>query len=338
MFCKGYFNEADVACPGRPGIIRVDFSAKGLTSESFLEIVRTFSQGCMKYLNLSDNDFSKLSPIDHICNQSFSRLETLNLARCNLHGSNLYEIAKFLEGSKFESIELILSGNPLASGSKHLSMLNNKIHSLKLDGCQVCDDDLEDMLAENGLGEKLRCLDLSCNSIRSNTLTRIANVMKANESLVNINLSQNPLTDDCVESFATFLHESNKTLSSLNLSQTNLKAGTARKLFRVPRLRNLCLFNNNLGGGDFFSCPTTAKLIASSDLSTLDLCGNNATDLDTLLSTLYACYKEDNGATRKLDVLELGGNIVRESDEIWISKLKRLGLDVARDRPTQNQI
>ena len=117
------------------------------------------------------------------------------------------------------------------------------------------------------------------------------------------------LHGNLIAQFFCFLTFTDKSLNSLDLSRTKLESVTARELLRVPKLYHLRLFDNNLGSGDFFSSPVTAKLIASSDLRTLDLCGNNAKELNTLLSTLYACYKEDNGATIKLNVLELGGII-----------------------------
>ena len=211
MFCKGYDSPVGAISPDSLGIVRLDFSSKGLTSESFATIVRTFSRESMEYLNLSDNNFSNLEPINSTCDRSFSRLKSLNLARCNLQSIDICEIAKLLKNAKFESIELILSGNSVSSGSKNLSMLNNKINSLKLEGCQLCDEDVENIFADNSLiGDKLRCLDLSCNSIRSKALTCIAKAIELHKSLADLKLSQNPLTNDCVMSFATFLQENSK--------------------------------------------------------------------------------------------------------------------------------
>lgn len=122
----------------------------------------------------------------------------------------------------------------------------------------------------------------------------------------------------------------------LDLAETNINSEGARSLFRIPQLEYLRLFNNNLGDGDFFSNPETALLLASSNLKTLDLCGNKVTNLCIFLSTLIEEYRKRD-SMMVLEVLELGGNTISDSDEELINQLKLLGVDVAKDKPVQNK-
>lgn len=122
----------------------------------------------------------------------------------------------------------------------------------------------------------------------------------------------------------------------LDLAETNLCSENAREFLKITTLEYLRLFNNDLGGGDFFSNPETAKLVANSNLKTLDLCGNHAINLHVFLATLLEIYRQKD-SSKMLEVLELGGNKLTEMDETLIDQLKSLGVDVAKDRPTTDQ-
>jgi len=323
-------------CPvGGVNLLSLDLSAKNLTSRSLRLLSQSSSLCLLQRLNLSDNNFSKISQVLSGTQQSsWKSLESINFARCCVTPDDAQILFEVLSQST-NLAKVILSGNSdLTKGVQHLSSLPSNVSSISLDKCNLSDDDLA-LFCECGISTKLQRLDLSDNRLESMKVSDLINENGSVLLLEDLNLSNNKLSKSCLECLASKLLTRENKISSLDLAQTKVNTDCARKFISIPNLKYLRLFNNNLGDGDFFD-STTASLIASSDIKVLDLCGNNGTNLERFLGTLLGIYKnrsEQKYGKFSLETLELGANTISEEDENTIKELKVYGVDIARDKP-----
>lgn len=324
-------------------IQKLDLSSKGLTAKSWKTLLQTFfsnsndSSSLVSNLNVADNDFLGLSKLGEVDTYSLERLNVLNMARCNLRPEDLRQMCSIVGESRGKvSLELILSGNTeIGSDMQDIAQLMSencdKITALKIDGCGICNNGLQNLL-NSGIGKQLRCFDLSNNEFNSAEVVEILGKLLAQGHVKDINLSQNKLSDDAAKILASNIIQGNGNLEYLDLAQTNLSSENAIQFLKIPNLKYLRLFDNNLGEGSFFSNPELINILAENVcLETLDLCGNKATDLSLFLNRLLRLYKTE--PRHVISVLELGGNPITEADELIINELKSLGVDIARDRP-----
>ncbi|KAJ3451875.1 ring finger protein dg17-related [Anaeramoeba flamelloides] len=96
----------------------------------------------------------------------------------------------------------------------------------------------------------LQHLDLSWNFMR-NGVTHIAEILKTNNLLKSVNVTQNYAKDEGAIAFANVLKSNNRTLTSLNMSSNNIKKEGGEYLLEMLKVNNtlkhLILNSNSIG-------------------------------------------------------------------------------------------
>ena len=208
-FAKGLRSSGSIV-----GFSKIDLSSKSLSAISWNLFIQSIyslgdhsSMSSLRYLNIADNDLSGLKSSTK--NDAKHQVESLNLARCNLKADDAQELLSFLLASQSSSIELIMSDNTLIGPSirvlaSAICKEKGKIRTLKLDGCGICDEQLEGLLYL-GIGPQLQCVDLSRNRFETSSgISALASALSTS-SVNDVVLSRNTIFEDSAKLLASAL-------------------------------------------------------------------------------------------------------------------------------------
>lgn len=173
-----------------------------------------------------------------------------------------------------------------------------------------------DLAREFGLSLNLQTLSLQNQKLSVASVIVLANSLKYNTTVTELNLSGNNIGDAGAEGLADML-KSNKTLTKLNLPQNAIgEAGASQPAAGLEQcnttLTELDLTNNNIGDSGA-TCLADA-LRSNKTLTELNLSHNNIGDKGA--TSLASVLKQYNNV---LEVLNLSSNNVREAGAIRLA-------------------
>ena len=349
----------------------LDLAWKDLSTDGMAALGRTFGPSrSLRKLILSRNERVKDEGIIALCTSAFtqckeldrgafSALQELDLSKCGIGSTGVQSLAELLKTSEDKlkvggrSLSLSLSANSLGDGAcESLATLlcdTLLLSSLSLANCGIGNEGIKllSLAAASGACNSLKMLDLSYNGIGKEGAAALGKSLWNDKAsgwpqLMDLCLAGNNLSASGVQNVMDALmwddgNAKNKTLQSLDLTQTSCGIDGAVAAVRCQSLSSLRLFNNKLGTEGF---RALAKLLQGghASLANLDLGGNDASQA-SVVELLTALMKDGKGFISKLRLLEMGGNQGGYDVEEVIEKLKQVHpeLDVARDRPRQSE-
>jgi Ran GTPase-activating protein (RanGAP) involved in mRNA processing and transport len=322
-------------------------------SEGMAAIARTLGKSDkLRTLNLSRNETigAYFSSAGDQATPIFPLVQGLDLSECGIVPEASSGLVSMLsKGTKDRKLKLRLNCNELgAQGVASLSTLLNQsaIVELYLSKCNMGDEGLNyltgGLAADKSSG--LQILDLSHNSIGPDGLNELVSQLSEGKAslskLHDLNLTGNKLNGESIQGLAATLGKhrvaGTMMLDTLDLTGTSCGIAGATDIVELCQLKNLRLFNNELGCDGFLSL---AKLLRGGHptLQNMDLGGNMAKEA-SIVSLLHALTVEGS-FVNALRVLVVGGNEGGPALEQAAEEVKRVHpeIDIARDKSGSQQ-
>lgn len=349
----------------------VDFTLKGITRSGAEIIGRTFGKSeHIRRLDLYRNPgigdqglvaLSEAARSGGTTCSCFQSLEYFDISECGVGSDGIAAFVNCLIGGvgdlckRSGLLDLQASRNLTIGedGCMYLKKLisqdgrsGSMIRSLTLQQCSIGDEGVSFLVEGlNGSCEGFKELDVSDNGISQVGAKYLANALnslsfRAHDGLEKLNLANNAIGCDGVESLAKSLSEGNNKnyiVKELDLSATDCGVNGALAMLKCSKLQSLRLFNNNLSSPGF---EAIAELLIGghTTLQHLDLGGNRASEsaVVAILNAIMVKHEPDDNV---LNTLEIGGNDAGELVKSALEKLKEIRpeLDIARDRSNMEQ-
>lgn len=324
-FCEGLaVNE---------GVRKLDLDNKGLTSASVQELGDCLEKNnaihsLVLSRNLLDNGSVEIL-MNALSKNPNSQLKHLDLSMNEITKYGGEAIAEFLSEAK-NIEELDISDNPLGPGGSALVrglQHNTSLHSLKMSGTQqelenFNLDSTNDISSQTSDGDLI--MEAFSSVLPTNTSLRLiwldgvgvsnkgmANFAKAigKSNIVELRMRKNNIEDEGVIEFARAIQEGTSRLTKLELGENAISVLGFQELLACPTIQFLGLFNNKINAFDsvaFNDCPS---------ISTVDIGCNGISTSDFGV----ICEALKGGFAASLKMLEIGGNVNNEDDdlEVW---------------------
>ena len=322
-------------------------------SEGMAAIAQTIGKSDkLRTLNLSRNEIigAYFSSVDVQATPIFPLVQELDLSDCGIVPEASSGLVSMLsEGSEDRKLKLRLNCNELgAQGVTSLSTLlkQSAIVELYLSKCNMGDEGLKYLTGGFAVDKSsgLQVLDLSQNNIGPDGLNQLVNQLSEEKAslskLHDLNLTGNKLNKESIQGLAATLGKhrvaGTMMLDTLDLTGTSCGIAGATDIVEFCQLKNLRLFNNELGCDGFLSL---AKVLRGGHptLQNLDLGGNKVKEA-SVVSLLHALTVECS-FVNALRVLVVGGNEGGAALEQMVEEVKRVHpeIDIARDKSGSQQ-
>ncbi|KAJ8575981.1 hypothetical protein ON010_g3231 [Phytophthora cinnamomi] len=196
--------------------------------------------------------------------------------------------------------------------------------------CKLTDEHVAALAAALKENSALVEVDLSDNGLTQASCASLAKGLRENKTLKVLRIENNKCQDEGAVLLADELAAHNTTLTYLDLGNNALTSVGMTPLLKAQSLKQLHLFNNKLGEGLSELLPA---LLANSVIETF---GIGANQLHEMLSvTLFNAVHSHPS----LKTLEMGGNTLGQEGHSALDRLKEANpsLDVAVDKNAQNE-
>ena len=286
----------------------------------------------------------------------FPYVQDLDVSECNLGEDAMKTFARMLsttttttESDNHDSVILRIASNPMGSrGAESLfSCLKSKrISELYVSNCDIGDEGLVHLVkaCNSASAASLEIIDLASNNIGPEGLTSFATTLERETdmlpSLKYISIADNKFDNESVQLFAGSVGKLQSSgamhLEKLDITGVSCGVSGASDLIRLCQLRDLRLFNNNLGSEGFLAIAKTLKG-GHPTLQYLDLGGNHAEEA-SVVSLLHALtLNAEPPFVNNLQTLVIGGNKGGPAVEDMVAQVleKFPDMDIARDKSKQ---
>ena len=289
-------------------LVVLDLSGNNMNGEVVEHLANVIKNNSgLQHLGLADNNINSKAVAVLQALKNNSQLVTLDLRRSGITGEVAEDLAQVIQNNS-DLKELVLSSNDLkSSGAIVLQALarSSQLTSLDLSGnnmTEVVAEDLANVIKNNaGLrhlslagnylkskaliilqalteNSQLVVLDLSGNNMNGEVVEHLANVIKNNSGLQHLGLADNNINSKAVAVLQAL--KNNSQLVTLDLRRSGIIGEVAEDLARVIQnnsdLKELFLSSNDLKSSGAIVLQALAR---SSELTSLDLSGNNMTEV-----------------------------------------------------------
>ncbi|KAH8556388.1 hypothetical protein BGW37DRAFT_472322 [Umbelopsis sp. PMI_123] len=335
-FCEGLaVNE---------GLRKLDLDNKGLTTASVELLAECLEknnsiESLVLSRNLLDNGSVEIL-MNSLSNNGSNRLKHLDLSMNDISKYGGQAIAEFLsEANKLE--ELDISDNPLGPGGSSLVQglrHNNSLRSLKLSGTQQDPEDFNldqpsnvSMITSDGdlimkafssilpTNTCLKHVWLDGVGVSNKGMSNFAKAIRQS-NITELRMRRNNIEDEGVIEFAQALQKHSSQLTKLELGENAITIRGFQELLACPSIQFLGLFNNkinNFESSTFTNCPS---------ISTVDIGCNGISTSDFGI----ICEALKGGFAPSLKVLEMGGNVNNEDEELELWEIMAVSVNEVR--------